>query len=962
MQKNKTIGISFIRQSSRIKNSSIKSSSIKSSIVICAFLLFACGSDNDPVQAPTPPPAPVNLAPSVSAGNDFTADEQTQVSLSATASDSDGSINTFAWRQTAGQTVQLSAVDQQNASFTAPTLTQSETLSFEITVTDNDGAPASDTISVTIDPVNEAPTAQAGVDRTVNVNDMVMMSGANSSDPDGDTLSYTWTLQVPNSSSAALSASDIINPTFTPDVVGDFIIGLIVNDGTVDSSVSTVTISAQQPNRVPIANAGPAQSVTAGDEVTLDGSGSSDQDNDTLSYLWTLQSPTGSSSSLSDNTAIMPRFTPDIAGSYQATLVVSDGEASSVADLVVVTATDAPMTQEVDVRGNIYLLNDRLRQIQANAQDVNVVLTLLDEQDQILDTIDIDALQINNVQELSYAHVVEATTAAYISLSISHDNASSFVRRLPVSTSMLIDARLIQLDQQSLTRNTITSIDGQTIDGFSFVADNSEYSVIIPADYFAANTNEINVGAIAFDSTSIEGIESFPGDYADSNGDELVSVGFSYAAFFDENGTPLALNQNQTLNEQHLSKPANTSTNKWIITQGLNLQQCLIIDTLGDTNDINGGFQIPFFSMDPKTGLWVLIGEGTIYQNSGVRYDGGQLDCENNDFSVIVNLNPEVFRPGWWNIDYNINFTDPVFTCAEVEIIGEDLSPLEGVIGYVADVDASVSFTSTHFATNEHGLARFQVRQFTNTIDLDGDIRFNQLSGINFVGKPVTMSENCEQPPRTTIELERVPLCELEGMTSHETGVPALNSLIYAVPLAALPVNLAITESDGQGQYSMKIACDLDYRIIDFTAAFTSDNPQTDYVREINIDGVVDPGEISDDGEKVVVERFEIGYHEPIIQLDYDAVAENLLVESFATISSYPLTVEVRIFNDTSEFFNETFEVTGGDPVLGQPSLFWAIKGTTNFDFVLPTNVTAQFQTVVTDRFGNEFISEISGF
>jgi hypothetical protein len=71
-----------------------------------------------------------------------------------------------------------------------------------------------------------------------------------------------------------------------------------------------------------------ASTVDVGTQVTLDGSGTSDPDNDNLSFNWSLDAPSGSNASLSDVSAEQPTFTPDVAGDYTATLDVSDGDAT----------------------------------------------------------------------------------------------------------------------------------------------------------------------------------------------------------------------------------------------------------------------------------------------------------------------------------------------------------------------------------------------------------------------------------------------------------------------------------------------------------------------------------------------------------------------------------------------------------------------------------------------------------
>ncbi|WP_338293432.1 YHYH protein [Planctobacterium marinum] len=192
---------------------------------------------------------------------------------------------------------------------------------------------------------NSVPVADAGSDQTVDVGSTVQLNGANSTDTDGDSLSYNWSFSSrPDSSEAQLSSASIANPTFTADVIGSYVLSLTVNDGEDSSNADSVTITAEQAepdNTPPIADAGPDQQVSVNEEATLSGAGSSDADGDALSFSWSLISqPANSSASLSRRASETPSITPDIAGTYEIRLTVSDGSDSSTDDITITAVND----------------------------------------------------------------------------------------------------------------------------------------------------------------------------------------------------------------------------------------------------------------------------------------------------------------------------------------------------------------------------------------------------------------------------------------------------------------------------------------------------------------------------------------------------------------------------------------------------------------------------------------------
>jgi len=181
---------------------------------------------------------------------------------------------------------------------------------------------------------NQAPVASAGIDQTTNGGKLVTLNGTGSTDAEGNSLTYNWTVPV----GVTLNATTVVKPTFTApevDTITNFTFSMIVNDGELDSPADEVVITVT-PNNAPIANVGIDQNVNENSLFTLDGSASSDPDNDELTYLWTAPVEI----TLSSATSSKPTFTtPEVSTDtdYIFTLVVNDGTVDSEIDQVVIT-------------------------------------------------------------------------------------------------------------------------------------------------------------------------------------------------------------------------------------------------------------------------------------------------------------------------------------------------------------------------------------------------------------------------------------------------------------------------------------------------------------------------------------------------------------------------------------------------------------------------------------------------
>ena len=166
---------------------------------------------------------------------------------------------------------------------------------------------------------------------------IITLDGSGSSDPDGDALTFSWTLnggRFENGSTASDASVDVAFPGTNP-----YDVRLTVRDPDGATDTATVTITVQgTPNQAPVASAVPSpSSVPAGDNnttvVTLDGSGSFDPDGDPLTFAWTVDSGTFvNGTSATDE---IPQVTFPGNAPYGVRLIVSDGVLADTANTLV---------------------------------------------------------------------------------------------------------------------------------------------------------------------------------------------------------------------------------------------------------------------------------------------------------------------------------------------------------------------------------------------------------------------------------------------------------------------------------------------------------------------------------------------------------------------------------------------------------------------------------------------------
>jgi hypothetical protein len=279
-----------------------------------------------------------NYPPVAKAGNPQSGATGFPITLDGSQSyDPDGDALTFAWgldAKPAGSNAVLSG-----SSSVHPTIIPDRSGPYTISLVVSDGKLASNAAAVVITATNSAPVANAGPDQNADVGALVALDGSASSDPNGDSLTYQWTIDKPWNSAAVLSDDRSMLPTFIPDVPGTYTFYLSVYDGVAYSDTrDKVLVNA---GLTAVANAGPDQYHTTGPStlITLDGTGSYDTAGKPLTYAWSFtQRPIGSTATLSNPAAVHPTFTADLEGKYELSLrIMSNGYVNSAPDSVTIT-------------------------------------------------------------------------------------------------------------------------------------------------------------------------------------------------------------------------------------------------------------------------------------------------------------------------------------------------------------------------------------------------------------------------------------------------------------------------------------------------------------------------------------------------------------------------------------------------------------------------------------------------
>ena len=294
--------------------------------------------------------APVNQAPTAKAGSDISITLPTNsTTLSGTGNDPDGWISSYQWKKISGPS-QYNIVSLTKAQTTVNNLAKG-VYQFELTVTDNSGKSAKDTVQVTVNAQaapaaapNQAPTANAGLDINITLPTNSVILKGTGTDVDGTIASYQWN-KISGPSQFNIVSATQAQTTVNNLAEGIYKFELIVSDNSGASAKDTVQVivnpTSLSANHSPTADAGSNLEITLPtDSVQLSGKGS-DVDGTVASYKWRKVSGPAQYNIVSSSKA-KTTVNNLVQGVYQFELTVTDNSNGSGKSTIQVTVYAAP--------------------------------------------------------------------------------------------------------------------------------------------------------------------------------------------------------------------------------------------------------------------------------------------------------------------------------------------------------------------------------------------------------------------------------------------------------------------------------------------------------------------------------------------------------------------------------------------------------------------------------------------
>ena len=381
-----------------------------------------------------------------------------------------------------------------------------------------------------------------------------------------------------------------------------------------------------------------------------------------------------------------------------------------------------------------------------------------------------------------------------------------------------------------------------------------EMGISIPASSLSGVTS-INAKASTFDPAT----NTLPGSYTatDSSGKEgkMVSLAFDY----------LDITANTAEGTKNLGKVATALVKSGVTkaavkattyTRSIYQSSCDNL-FLEDYNTVDAGWQVPVWSLNPGTGKWVFIGEGTVSDSAGaVIATPTVASCKTSNYYLTIMVANTEFQNNYWNLDH-IVFDTPTKVCLK-GTFSAGATPLAnmGLSMYGSNFDSSWGYTD---ATGAYNLETVLLSK--NNTSRSATLYFYDADGV-YNSQAVTL--DAVYPACTTFDKRdfQIP-CTVSGKLVDDTG----NGVAYrSLQLSGTTFYKGVG-TDSTGAFSSKVKCGESIGIY---------SGRTAPLATFNVNGSVENGEDTDDARAAVL---------------FNVIAPNMAPSGYAYFASSSINV-----------------------------------------------------------------------
>ena len=361
-----------------------------------------------------------------------------------------------------------------------------------------------------------------------------------------------------------------------------------------------------------------------------------------------------------------------------------------------------------------------------------------------------------------------------------------------------------------------------------------EMGLSIPAASLPG-VNSVDVKASTYDPAQ----NTLPGSYTatDSSGKEgkMVSLAFDY---LDLKANTSSGSQNlgtvaKALVKSGVKKAADKTTT---YTRYIYTSSCDNL-FLEDYNTKVDGHQVPVWSLNPSTGKWVFIGEGTVTDSSGTAITTPTAaSCKTSSYYLTILVSNTEFQNSYWNLDH-IVFSTPTKVCLSGTFNDQNGNALSSM---------GVSLNGSNF-DNAWARTGADGKYTLETVVLNskdttrtGTLSFYDGDGI-YQAQSVTL--DATYPTCKTFDKQFPVPCTVSGKLVDDAG----NGIAYRNLYMSGNNFYKGVGTDANGDFSSKVKCGESIKLYSGSS--------TTSLATFNVNNTQETGETSDDGKAVVLDK-----------------------------------------------------------------------------------------------------------